>query len=162
MPGSDVRLTCRPFTRSRPATRVPVTSTPKCTSNGRWSRPLSEPLLALDHVSQVFRTRQGDVRAIDNVSLAVEEGQVVCLVGESGSGKTTSAKIAAGLRRPTSGSVRFLGHDISRMDRGSFTTYRRAVQYIHQDPYASLNPVHTVLDTLTAPLRHHRLVRNAN
>jgi oligopeptide/dipeptide ABC transporter ATP-binding protein len=117
-----------------------------------------EPLLALDKVSQVFRTRQGEVRAVDDVSLAVGPGQVVCLVGESGSGKTTSAKIAAGLRRPTNGAVRFLGQDIWRMDRKQFRDYRRAVQYIHQDPYASLNPVHTVFDTVTTPLRHHGLV----
>jgi peptide/nickel transport system ATP-binding protein len=123
---------------------------------------MSEPLLALDRVSQVFRTRQGDVRAVDDVSLAVEEGQVVCLVGESGSGKTTSAKIAAGLRKPTGGVVRFRGNDIWRMDRDQFRTYRRAVQYIHQDPYASLNPVHTVVDTLIAPLQHHGLSRNKN
>jgi peptide/nickel transport system ATP-binding protein len=120
---------------------------------------VAEPLLALEHVSQVFRTRQGEVRAVDDVSLAVEPGQVVCLVGESGSGKTTSAKIAAGLRRPTGGGVRYLGQDIWRMDRDQFRTYRRAVQYIHQDPYASLNPVHSVFDTLAAPLRHHGLVR---
>jgi len=118
-----------------------------------------QPLLALERVSQVFRTRQGQVRAVDDVSLAVEPGQVVCLVGESGSGKTTSAKIAAGLRRPTSGAVRFQGQDIWRMDRNQFRGYRRAVQYIHQDPYASLNPVHTVFDTVAAPLRHHGLVR---
>jgi oligopeptide/dipeptide ABC transporter ATP-binding protein len=120
---------------------------------------LTEPLLALDHVSQVFRTRQGEVRAVDDVSIAVEPGQVVCLVGESGSGKTTSAKIAAGLRRPTSGAVRFHGQDIWRLDHDGFRTYRRAVQYIHQDPYASLNPVHNVYDTLVTPLRHHGIVR---
>jgi oligopeptide/dipeptide ABC transporter ATP-binding protein len=121
---------------------------------------VTESLLALENVSQVFRTRHGQVRAVDDVSLAVEPGQVICLVGESGSGKTTSAKIAAGLRRPTSGAVRFNGQDIWRMDRGQFRAYRRAVQYIHQDPYASLNPVHTVLDTVSTPLRHHGLVRS--
>lgn len=121
---------------------------------------MTEALLALDHVSQVFRTRQGDVRAVDDVSLAVEQGQVVCLVGESGSGKTTSAKIAAGLRHPTRGAVRFLGQDIWRLDHEQFRNYRRAVQYIHQDPYASLNPIHTVLDTLATPLRHHGLARS--
>jgi peptide/nickel transport system ATP-binding protein len=127
-----------------------------------WIRlkPVAEPLLALDGVSQVFRTRQGEVRAVDDVSLSLEPGQVLCLVGESGSGKTTTAKIAAGLRRPTSGAVRYVGHDIWRIDRESLRAYRRAVQYIHQDPYASLNPVHTVLDTLATPLNHHRLVRN--
>jgi oligopeptide/dipeptide ABC transporter ATP-binding protein len=121
---------------------------------------VAEAILSLDHVSQVFKTRQGAVRAVDDVSLDVAPGQVLCLVGESGSGKTTSAKIAAGLRRPSSGAVRFHGQDIWGMDRDQFRTYRQAVQYIHQDPYASLNPVHNVADTLTAPLRHHRIVDN--
>ena len=119
---------------------------------------MAEPLLTLDAVSQVFRTRQGEVRAVDDVSLDFRPGQVVCLVGESGSGKTTAAKMAAGLRRPTSGEVRYGGQDIWRMQKDQLRTYRRAVQYIHQDPYASLNPVHTVFDTLAAPLRHHGLV----
>ena len=121
---------------------------------------MTESLLDLDRISQVFRTRLGEVRALDDVSLSLEPGQVVCLVGESGSGKTTTAKIAAGLRKPTSGSVRYLGQDIWQMDRERFAVYRRAVQYIHQDPYASLNPVHNVFDTLVAPMRHHGLVRN--
>ena len=121
---------------------------------------MTEALLSLDHASQVFRTRQGTVRAMDDVSLSIEPGQVVCLVGESGSGKTTTAKMAAGLRRPSEGTVRFRGQDIWRMDGDNFRTYRRAVQYIHQDPYASLNPVHTVVDTLTTPLLHHRIARN--
>jgi peptide/nickel transport system ATP-binding protein len=121
---------------------------------------LAEPaLLALENVGQVFRTRQGDVRALDAVSFEVAAGRVVCLVGESGSGKTTSAKIAAGLRKPTSGLVRFRGQDIWSLHGEEFRRYRREVQYIHQDPYASLNPVHTVLDTLVTPLRHHRLAR---
>jgi oligopeptide/dipeptide ABC transporter ATP-binding protein len=120
---------------------------------------LAEALLSLDHVSQVFRTKQGDVRALDDVSLAIAPGQVVCLVGESGSGKTTTAKIAAGLRRPTAGTVRFRGQDIWHLGKEDFRTYRRAIQYIHQDPYASLNPVQTVFQTLVTPLRHHHLVR---
>jgi peptide/nickel transport system ATP-binding protein len=120
---------------------------------------VTEALLALDGVSQVFRTRQGTVRAVDDVSLEVQPGQVLCLVGESGSGKTTTAKIAAGLRRPTGGAVRFRGQDIWKMSHDQLRTYRQAVQYIHQDPYASLNPVHTVADTLTTPLLHHRIVR---
>lgn len=121
---------------------------------------MPEPLLTLDSVSQVFHTRHGDVRAVDDVSLDFTAAQVVCLVGESGSGKTTAAKMAAGLRRPTSGAVRYAGEDIWRMDKDQLRAYRRAVQYIHQDPYASLNPVHTVFETLAAPLRHHGLVRS--
>jgi peptide/nickel transport system ATP-binding protein len=116
---------------------------------------MTEPLLSLDHVSQVFRTRHGDIRAVDDVSLDVDPGQVVCLVGESGSGKTTAAKLAAGLRRPNEGTIRFRGQDIWKLGKDQFRTYRRAVQFIHQDPYASLNPVQRVVDIITSPLQHH-------
>ena len=128
-------------------------------SRRKSSNRVSEALLSLDHVSQVFRTRQGTVKAVDDVSLEVEQGRVVCLVGESGSGKTTTAKIAAGLRRPNGGSVRFHGQDIWTMKPDQFRAYRQAVQYIHQDPYASLNPVQRVADTLVAPLLHHHVVQ---
>ena len=120
---------------------------------------MTEPLIALDRVSQVFKTRRGTITAVDDVSLAVEAGSVVCLVGESGSGKTTAGKMAAGLRPPTSGAVRFRGRDIWRMDKEEFKAYRRAVQIVHQDPYASLNPIHTVFATLATPLRRHGLAR---
>ena len=121
---------------------------------------MSDALLELESVTQVFHTRQGEVRAVDDVSLALQQGQVLCLVGESGSGKTTTAKIAAGLRQPTSGRVRYQDQDIWQIRREPFRQFRRGVQYIHQDPYASLNPIHTVFETLATPLRHHHLVRN--
>jgi ABC-type oligopeptide transport system ATPase subunit len=122
--------------------------------------PMPESLLSLDGVTQVFKSRRGEVRAVDEVSLSLDRGQVLCLVGESGSGKTTTARMAAGLTKPTAGTVRFEGQDVYALRGGSFTTYRRAVQYIHQDPYASLNPVRDVFGTIAAPLRRHRLVRN--
>jgi peptide/nickel transport system ATP-binding protein len=120
---------------------------------------VAEPLIALDGVTQVFKTGRGEVRAVDEVSLTLERGQVLCLVGESGSGKTTTARIAAGLTRPTAGTVRFEGKDVYALRGDAFTSYRRAVQYIHQDPYASLNPVRDIFGTIAAPLRRHRLVR---
>lgn len=118
-----------------------------------------QPLLALENVTRVFRTRAGLVRAVDDVTLHLDAGQVLCLVGESGSGKTTTARIAAGLTTPTGGSVRFDGADIHRLRGGEFTAFRRAVQYVHQDPYASLNPIRDIFATIAAPLRRHRLVR---
>jgi peptide/nickel transport system ATP-binding protein len=131
------------------------------TANG--SAPIgaaaAAPLLALDHLSQVFTSRHATVKAVDDVSLALEPGGVLCLVGESGSGKTTLGKIVAGLQRPTDGEVRFKGRDIWQLDREGFKAFRRAVQIVHQDPYASLNPIRTVFGTLAAPLRRHGLVR---
>ncbi|WP_020575700.1 ABC transporter ATP-binding protein [Actinopolymorpha alba] len=121
------------------------------------------PLLQLDGITQVFRTRRGDVRAVDNVSLNLGVGEVLCLVGQSGSGKSTSAKIASGLLKPTDGEVRFEGASIfgrGRSHSATFKGFRRAVQYVHQDPYASLNPIQDVFTTLSAPLRRHRLVKS--
>jgi ABC-type oligopeptide transport system ATPase subunit len=118
-----------------------------------------EPVIVLDRVSHVFSTRSGQTRAVDEVSLELEPGKVLCLVGESGSGKTTTARIAAGLTKPTGGTVRFHGTDVHRLTGNAFTEFRRAVQYIHQDPYASLNPVRDVFDTLATPLRRHGLAR---
>lgn len=120
-------------------------------------------LLELDSLTQVFRTRRGEVRAVEDVSLSLSEGEVLCLVGQSGSGKSTTAKIASGLLKPTEGSVRFDKGDIYAKGHGNkqrFKSFRRAVQYVHQDPYASLNPIQDVMTTLSAPLFRHRLVRN--
>ncbi len=120
-------------------------------------------LLELDGITQVFSTRRGEVRAVDDVTLRLDVGEVLCLVGQSGSGKSTTAKIASGLLRPSEGVVRFEGEDIlgrKRPDKSRFKRFRRAVQYVHQDPYASLNPIQDVYTTLSAPLRRHGLVKN--
>ncbi|MQY15833.1 Oligopeptide transport ATP-binding protein OppF [Streptomyces sp. RB5] len=119
-----------------------------------------EPLLSLKHVSQTFASKRGDLPAVRDVTLSVARGDVLCLVGESGCGKTTTARMAAGLAKPTAGTVEFEGADINRMDRERHRAYRKAVQFIHQDPYASLNPIRTVFATLSAPLRRHGLAKN--
>jgi oligopeptide/dipeptide ABC transporter ATP-binding protein len=114
-------------------------------------------LIAVEHADQRFHTRRGVISALADVSITIEPGQVVCLVGESGSGKTTLGKMIAGLRRPTAGRVLFEGKDIWHDTARGFAEYRRAVQIVHQDPYASLNPVHRVKDILAAPLERHGL-----
>ncbi|WP_198684090.1 ABC transporter ATP-binding protein [Brachybacterium sp. YJGR34] len=118
------------------------------------------PLIELDGASQVFHVKGKDLPAVSDVSLSVGEGEVLCLVGESGSGKTTTARLAAGLAAPSSGAVRFEGRDLAEMSRAERREYRRAVQYIHQDPYASLNPIRSVRSTLSIPLRRHGLARS--
>ncbi|PMC74598.1 peptide ABC transporter ATP-binding protein [Brachybacterium sp. UMB0905] len=117
------------------------------------------PLIELDGACQVFHVKGKDLPAVSDVSLAVGEGEVLCLVGESGSGKTTTARLAAGLAAPTSGAVRYRGQDLQAMSRQDRRSYRRDVQYIHQDPYASLNPIRSVRSTLSIPLRRHGLAR---
>ncbi|MGI8870895.1 MAG: ABC transporter ATP-binding protein [Mycobacteriales bacterium] len=118
------------------------------------------PLMELALVSQVFPTKRGPVTAVDAVSLDLKRGSVVCLVGESGSGKTTTARMAAGLNKPTAGTITFDGHDVASFGRRERKAYRKGVQYIHQDPYASLNPTRTVESTLLAPMRKHRLYKS--
>ncbi len=119
------------------------------------------PLIELVDLTREFEQRGQKVRAVDAISLAVAEGEVVCLVGESGCGKTTTGRLIAGLIRPSAGEMRFGGQDIWHMSAEGFMKYRLAVQLIHQDPYASLNPAHTVYQMISAPLLHHGLVRNA-
>lgn len=117
-------------------------------------------LLALEGATQSFRVGAGQVRAVDDVSLALAPGEIVCVVGESGCGKSTTGKIASGLLRPTSGKVLYQGKDIWQLRGEQFDEFRRAVQMVHQDPYASLNPVRTVFQTISAPLLHHQLVNS--
>lgn len=122
----------------------------------------TEKLLQMDNITQVFKTRRGEVRAVDSVSLSIGAGEVVCLVGQSGSGKSTMAKIGSGLLAPTGGSVRFEGTDIydkKSRSRSDWVKFRRSVQYVHQDPYSSLNPVHDIYSILSAPLLKHKLVK---
>ncbi|MBA2276710.1 MAG: ABC transporter ATP-binding protein [Chloroflexia bacterium] len=120
---------------------------------------MAEPLMALQHLTRQFDTRRGKITAVDDVSLALHPAEILCLVGESGSGKTTVARMAAGLLKPSAGTVEFEGKDLQKLSKDEFKEYRKAVQIVHQDPYASLNPVHTVGETLSAPLLHHKLAK---
>jgi oligopeptide/dipeptide ABC transporter ATP-binding protein len=118
---------------------------------------MAEPLIVLEHLSRTFGHGRQRVTAVDDVSLTIGEGEIVCLVGESGCGKTTTGRMVAGLLRPSGGRILFKGRDIWQLNRHEFRDYRRGVQIIHQDPYASLNPTHTVYKILSAPLFRHRL-----
>jgi peptide/nickel transport system ATP-binding protein len=116
--------------------------------------------MSLQNLVREFDTRGGRITAVDNVSFDLNQGDILCLVGESGSGKTTVARMAAGLLAPTRGTVLYQGKDINKMSKAEFSDYRKAVQIIHQDPYASLNPIHTIGDMLRAPLLKHNIVKN--
>ncbi|SDR84437.1 ABC transporter ATP-binding protein [Microlunatus soli] len=118
------------------------------------------PLMELKGVSQIFQTKRGERPAVRDVSLTVNAGEVLCVVGESGCGKTTTARMAAGLSKPTAGTVEFGGRDIWSMNKETFADFRTAVQYVHQDPYASLNPIRSVYKSLAAPLRKHGLAKS--
>lgn len=116
-------------------------------------------VMELRNVSLVFKTNRGDLPAVTDVSFALAPGEVICLVGESGCGKTTTGKILAGLHQPTSGEILFEGKDVKTLTGRDYDRYRREVQIIHQDPYASLNPARTIFQTLSAPLERYKVVR---
>jgi oligopeptide/dipeptide ABC transporter ATP-binding protein len=115
--------------------------------------------LELKQLSKQFtvRTDRGKalVRAVENVNLEVPEGQTTALVGESGCGKTTIAKLVLMLERPSGGAVNFDGKSLSEMSRSEIKSYRRQVQAVFQDPYASLNPRLTVRRIITEPITAH-------
>ncbi len=113
-------------------------------------------LIELDHVSRTFRVPGGTITAVDQVSLAIGEGEAMCIVGESGCGKTTTGRMLAGILRPSSGSLRYEGQDVWRKKGKELSAFRRSVQLVHQDPYASLNPTRTVFQTLAAPIYRHK------
>lgn len=119
------------------------------------------PLIRLEGVYQRFSlSRTQQITAVSNLSLEIAPGEVVCMVGESGCGKTTTGRIIAGLIRPTEGRVFYQGKDLWSLDKASFRAFRKEVQVIHQDPYASLNPTRTVYQTLSAPLLQHKIVKS--
>lgn len=95
------------------------------------------------------------VRAVENVSLSVNHGEVLGVVGESGSGKSTLGRLVLRLIEPTAGTVEFEGEDITQLDRNALRGFRRRFQMIFQDPLASLNPRMTIGDALTEPIQLH-------
>jgi peptide/nickel transport system ATP-binding protein len=116
-------------------------------------------IVKLENVSKVFRRggilRKESVWAVKNASLTIALGSRIAVVGESGSGKTTLARIITGFEKPSEGYVYWFGKRVDELPKKDFEKLREKIQYVHQDPYTSLNPVRTVYDTLADPLRKH-------
>ena len=102
-----------------------------------------------------FSARKAEVRAVDDVSLDIEAGETLGLVGESGSGKSTLGRLALRLIEPTSGTVRFDGHDLLHASQSELRHLRRHMQIIFQDPFSSLDPRMRVEDLVAEPLLIH-------
>jgi oligopeptide transport system ATP-binding protein len=103
-------------------------------------------------------SERGVVRAVDGISFTIEGGQTLGVVGESGCGKTTTAKLVLGLEEPTGGSIRFEGRDLKALDSAGRRHYRKSVQAVFQDPYASLNPRMRVSAIIAEPLITNELL----
>jgi peptide/nickel transport system ATP-binding protein len=116
--------------------------------------PLAMEAISL---SKDYRLSRGqNIHAVREVSLNLYRSAVVALVGESGSGKTTVARLLAGQERPTSGAILLDGTRVDVSTRRTFRRYKSEVQLVFQDPFASLNPVHTVRYHLQRPVRLHQ------
>jgi oligopeptide transport system ATP-binding protein len=123
----------------------------------------SEPLLVVTDLTKHFPVKEGilvtrrvgEVKAVDGVSFEIPEGKTLGLVGESGSGKSTTGYCVLQLIKPTSGSVRFLGQELTELSRGSVRKLRREMQIVFQDPYSSLDPRMTVGNIVAEPLVVH-------
>ncbi len=116
------------------------------------------PLLEVRGLKQHFPTNHGGtIRAVDDVSFALQEGEVIGLVGESGSGKTTIGQAILRLIKPTSGQIIFRAEDITHWRDRALKPFRRQAQPIFQDPYGSLNPRMTIEGILSEPMKAHDL-----
>jgi peptide/nickel transport system ATP-binding protein len=117
---------------------------------------LGDPILALDNVSKVFGRADKPVYAARSVSFALHPGRTLALVGESGSGKTTAARLIMREYVPDEGRLLFKGAPMGKADAKALKAYRSAVQMVFQDPFAALNPTHTIRYHLERPLRLHQ------
>lgn len=106
--------------------------------------------ITLENLSKVY----GKVKAMDEVSFKLREGESIGLVGESGCGKSTTASVVAGLVRPSSGRCLFDGNDISQLRGQNFLDYRRSVQMVFQDPSSALNPRLNAGQCIAEPIRN--------
>jgi peptide/nickel transport system ATP-binding protein len=119
----------------------------------------SETLLQVTGAVKRYRIRgrAAPLMAVDGVDLEVRRGQTVAIVGESGSGKSTTARLALRLEQADGGTIRYRGADVSRLRGKDLLAFRRSVQPVFQNPYASLDPRYTVGQVVAEPLRVHKV-----
>ncbi|QJE03140.1 ABC transporter ATP-binding protein [Massilia forsythiae] len=166
-------LACRPRLDKRPL-RLPVIEDvlqarvvdgAAMPQRVRGYAPGDEEVLVVRNLAKSFYVREGlfgkrEFRAVKDVSFTLARGKTLGVVGESGSGKTTVGLTLLRLHRATGGSALFDGRDLLGMDERAFRAYKRRIQIVFQNPYASLNPRFTVGQILLEPMRIHRIGNN--
>lgn len=122
-------------------------------------------LLEVNNLKKYFNLRSGffyskssgSVKAVDDISFFIKKGEIFGLVGESGCGKSTTARLILRLIKPTSGIIRYKGTDLVNIKNSQLLKYRKEIQIIFQDPYASLSPRMTIGDIVNEPLEIHKI-----
>ena len=118
----------------------------------------NQPLLQVQNLKKYFQTPSGTLHAVDDVTFDLYTGKTLGVVGESGCGKTTVGRTILKLYDSTGGKIIYDGKDITNLTEKEFAPYRKDMQMIFQDPYASLNPRQTVNEIIGAPLMVQKLV----
>ena len=138
---------------------APSLATPKISSSPGTQEAEREVLLSLTGVERRYRLRgrREPLVAVGGVDLEVRRGRTVAIVGESGSGKSTAARLALRLESPDDGVASYRGVDLATLRRSALKEFRRSVQPVFQNPYASLDPRWTVAEVVAEPLQVHRI-----
>jgi len=113
---------------------------------------MSTPLLDVKNLKKYFKTPKGLLHAVDDVTFTIDAGKTLGIVGESGCGKTTIGRTILRLIEPTSGEINFDGCDIVKLKKKELLKMRRHMQLIFQDPFSSLNPRKTIMQTIEEPI----------
>ena len=129
---------------------------------------MAEPLLVVENLVKyfpiragVFQRKVGEVRAVEGISFSIESGEIFGLVGESGSGKSTVGKTIVRIFRPTGGTIRFRGRDVTDRTKDNLRYLAKQTQMVFQDPKSSLNPRRSIRSTLEDPLIVHHIARSS-
>ena len=120
---------------------------------------MRDMILDVKNLKKYFKTPSGMLHAVDDVSFSIERGRTLAIVGESGGGKSTTGRAILRLIEPTSGEVLFEGKNIPALKEKEMHEMRREMQIIFQDPFASLNPRHTVYQAISEPIRFSKLLK---
>src|SRR5258708_40199245 len=116
------------------------------------------PLIEIRNLTKIYRQSRHEVRAVDDLSLDIHEGETLGLVGESRSGKSTLGRLILRLIEPTSGAILFDGIDLLQANGSDLRRLRRNMQIIFQDPFGSLDPRYRVEDVIAEPLILHQRI----
>lgn len=122
---------------------------------------MSENLVEIQGLKKHFPTRRGTLHAVDNIDLFIKKGQTLGLVGESGCGKSTTGRLLLRLIEPTQGKIIFDGQDITQLNNKQMREFRKKMQIVFQDPYASLDSRFNVYESIEEPLKIHGVYKNA-